>query len=144
MTRYPLPRAAIFGATARAAYTWAMTCRSKFSRHSSSGASSPPSFATPAFEQNTSIGPKRSPAAATRARTARSSVTSHGTASPPISSATAWSGPDWTSATVTPFAPSRANRRARARPIPLAAPVTTATLPSMFTPFLPGYGVWTS
>ena len=139
LTRYPLPRAAIFGATARAAYTWAMTCRSQFSRHSSSGASSPPRQAIPALEQNTSIGPKRFSAAAARACTARSSVTSHGTARPSISLATDSSWSDWMSATATPFAPSRANRRARARPIPLAAPVTTTTLPSIFKPLLPKF-----
>src|SRR4051794_3526575 len=48
---------------------------------------------------------------------------------PPTSSAAAWPGPSATSATTT-LAPSDANRRAVSSPMPLAAPVMTATRPS--------------
>ena len=48
---------------------------------------------------------------------------------PPTSAAAASPGPSAKSATTT-CAPSEANRRAVSRPIPLAAPVMTATRPS--------------
>src|SRR5512147_844947 len=58
-----------------------------------------------------------------------SRLTSQRTASPPLSFATGCSPSALRSATTTPAAPSRAKRSAAARPMPLAAPVTTATLP---------------
>ena len=71
------------------------------------------------------------------ARTAASSLTSQRTNSPrrpaaPISARTpaACSGPAWS--TTATSAPSRANAAAMPCPIPDAAPVTTATLPSSF------------
>src|SRR5436190_15080558 len=58
-----------------------------------------------------------------------SSPTSVGTARPPISSATFFSLSAARSATTTPLAPAAAYARATASPMPLAAPVTTQTLP---------------
>src|SRR5690606_2337058 len=57
--------------------------------------------------------------------------TSQGTGSPSMSAATSRSFASFRSARTTPAAPSAANFRAVARPMPLAAPVTMATLPSM-------------
>src|SRR6185503_4136480 len=56
-------------------------------------------------------------------------LTSHATARPLVSSATGFKPSAFRSATTMPAAPSAAKRIAAARPMPLAAPVTTATLP---------------
>ena len=102
---------------------------------------------TPALLQTTCTAPKRSTAAAARALTATSSLTSVGTASvlaprPAILSEAACSAGCSTSASTT-SSPARANRSASASPIPLAAPVTTATFPavsSMVPPLVrPGF-----
>src|SRR5437588_233188 len=66
---------------------------------------------------------------ATSWRTAGSAVTSVTTARPPSSAATASAAPRSMSATTTAAAPSCLKRRHRARPIPPAPPVTTATAP---------------
>ena len=92
-------------------------------------------LATPALLQTTCTAPKRSIAAAARAFTAASSLTSVGTASvltprPAIFSEAACSAGCSTSARTT-SSPARANRSASAKPIPLAAPVTTATFPTV-------------
>jgi len=92
-------------------------------------------LATPALLQTTCTAPKRSIAAAARALTAASSLTSVGTASvlpprPAIFSEAARSAGCSTSASTT-SSPARANRSANAKPIPLAAPVTTATFPAV-------------
>ena len=83
----------------------------------------------PALLKQTSRPPKRSTAVAYIAWTSAASVTSARTYSPSISSASAVPPASSRSATTT-CAPSAANRRALARPMPLAAPVMTATLPS--------------
>src|SRR4051794_37490729 len=83
----------------------------------------------PALLNSTSSPPNRSIAAAYIAWTSSGSVTSARTNSPPTSSACALPPASSRSATTT-CAPSAANRRALARPMPLAAPVMTATLPS--------------
>src|ERR1700681_1918718 len=81
----------------------------------------------PALETSTSTPPKRSTQAATPWSTCFSSVTSICTARPAMESATACAGASCTSATQT-RAPSRAKASAMSRPMPLAAPVTIATL----------------
>src|SRR5918994_1515739 len=58
--------------------------------------------------------------------------TSVGTATPLISAATLASLSAERSATTTPLAPAAAYARATASPMPLAAPVTTQTLPFTF------------
>src|SRR3954454_7483754 len=83
----------------------------------------------PALLTSTSIPPKRATAAAYMPCTSSAEVTSARTNSPSISSASALPPSSSRSATTT-CAPSAANRRALARPMPLAAPVMTATLPS--------------
>ena len=84
--------------------------------------------------------PKRSTIIAAMACQAASSVTSSwwNNAVPPaapISSATA--APSASTSATTTLAPSRANRRAMAAPMPLAAPVTMATLFSSLIVILP-------
>ena len=90
---------------------------------------------TPALLQTTCAAPKCSTVRAASAATAAPSCTSVRTASTLARPApggrqasTAPSGPSSTSASTT-FIPSAAKRSARALPMPLAAPVTTATLP---------------
>src|SRR3954453_2324743 len=83
----------------------------------------------PTLWSSTSRPPNRSIAAAYIAWTSSAFVTSARTNRPPTSSACAWPPASSRSATTT-CAPSPANRRAPARPMPLAAPVMTATLPS--------------
>src|SRR4051794_15642321 len=83
----------------------------------------------PALLKRTSRPPNRSIAAAYIAWTSPGLVTSACTNSPSISAASAAPSSSARSATTT-CAPSAANRRALARPMPLAAPVMTATLPS--------------
>src|ERR671918_2089532 len=80
-----------------------------------------PPPATPAAFSTTSIRPWSATTASTASRIDGSSATSATRTSP--------SGPGCRS-TPTTFAPSTAKRRAHARPIPDAAPVTSATLPS--------------
>src|SRR5215469_7600791 len=92
------------------------------------------SEATPALLHTTCTAPKRSTAAAARALTADSSLTSVGTASvsapkPAICRSASCNACCSTSARTT-LSPVRAKRRASAKPIPLAAPVTTATFPA--------------
>src|SRR3954447_3679030 len=93
----------------------------------------------PALLNSTSRPPKRSIAAAYIARTSSALVTSARTNSPPISSACAVPPASSRSATTT-CAPSAANRRALARPIPLAAPVMTVTFPSSLPATAPPLG----
>src|SRR5581483_10760773 len=107
----------------------AMT-RSKFSSVSSAVLSWRP--AIPALLCAQSSRPKCLTAAATVASTSAARVTSHlwNAASPPalLIRATV-SSPAGTASTTSTLAPSRAAAKAEARPIPLAAPVTKATLP---------------
>src|SRR4051794_17764444 len=118
------------GSTARAAQTCDITFTSQVCCHAAGSVVSsgpPPGPGTPAFEKNTSIGPPASSACRTSAATSSSLLTSTRTPSPPISRATAAAPSPSRSATTT-RAPSAAKRCASARPIPLAAPVTTACL----------------
>ncbi len=92
-------------------------------------------LATPALLQTTWTAPKRLSAADASACTAASSLTSVGTViastpMPVIVSAAVLRPPSSTSASTT-LRPLRANRSASASPIPLAAPVTTATRPGV-------------
>ena len=64
--------------------------------------------------------------------TSASRETSQVTAVPPISSATCAAVAAFMSATTIAFAPSAANRRHSARPIPFPPPVTTMTFPVRF------------
>ena len=85
----------------------------------------------PALFTSTSTRSKRSAIDSTKASTASGSRTSSsalstGRPSPSMSAATSASRSAWRSQIAT-VAPHRANRRAVARPIPWAAPVTTAT-----------------
>src|SRR3954451_4432200 len=82
----------------------------------------------PALLNATSSPPKVSTARSKSIRTSLSDVTSTATNSPPISLAAAAPVASSTSAHTT-RAPSDANRRTVASPMPLPAPVTTATLP---------------
>src|SRR5579862_4344796 len=88
---------------------------------------------TPALLHTTCTAPNRWRAAAARARTEASSLTSVGTTSVSTPgrrtcSAAVASAASSTSASTT-WSPEAAKRFAKARPIPLAAPVTTATFP---------------
>src|SRR5437879_7805854 len=83
----------------------------------------------PALLNATSTEPKASYAARKAAVTSASDVTSACTYSPPISAA-AFSPAASSMSTATTWAPSAANRRAAASPIPLPAPVMTTVLPS--------------
>src|SRR5690349_21649516 len=69
------------------------------------------------------------PAASTAASTSSREVTSHRTATPPISPAVSRAAASSKSATTT-LAPSDASRRAVAAPIPRAPPVTRAVFPA--------------
>ncbi len=99
--------------------------------HTASGASTMPPPPTPALLHTTWTAPNaesaRSRTASTSAATATSATTPTAATPAASSSATvAASGASSTSASASRM-PSEANRRARARPIPLAPPVTTAT-----------------
>src|SRR4051794_22495486 len=83
----------------------------------------------PALLNATSRPPKVSTARSKSLRTSPSAVTSVATNSPPTSSAAALPLASSTSAH-TIWAPSAPNRRTVASPMPLPAPVTTATLPA--------------
>src|SRR5688500_6256885 len=95
---------------------------------SSGGPETPPK---PALLKTTSRRPKRSTAVAMAACTCFSSTTLHATAAAESPSSRASASPTsaWRSA-MTTRAPSATNFRTVAAPIPLAPPVTTATLPS--------------
>ncbi len=97
--------------------------------HSSGSADSngAPSM-TPAFATTRSAGPSPDRTAPAAASTAARSVTSTGTASPPISAAIASRRSLRRPRTAT-AAPAAANARAVASPSPLVAPVTTAMRP---------------
>src|SRR5690349_16191112 len=89
----------------------------------------------PALEQNRSIRPNALSACLTSASTSAAEAMSVVTAIPrwppaSISAATCAAPAPSRSATTTPAAPWAARARHRARPIPLAPPVTTATEPS--------------
>src|SRR3954468_17223546 len=80
----------------------------------------------PALLKAMSTRPCRSATPSNSARTDSSSLTSQATNSPPTSSATALPASSEMSTAMT-LAPSAANRRAVASPMPLPAPVITAT-----------------
>src|SRR6185295_12206677 len=98
----------------------------------------------PALEQKMSTAPYFSSAATTRLFMSPSWPTSQRIPMPPTSAATALASVSLRSAHTTPRAPSLAKRLASALPMPLAAPVTTATLSFIFMQRLfhtiPGYG----
>jgi HD-like signal output (HDOD) protein len=85
-------------------------------------------IATPALEQNISMGPNFFVVDFTACTMSASLRTSQLTAIPPISSATRLAPSKLMSATQMPFAPSCANRIHNAFPIPLAPPVSTMIL----------------
>src|SRR6516165_5256975 len=93
----------------------------------------------PALEIRISSRPKASIVLATQVSVCASLVTSTATPiarlAPPSSAATA-SAPFWLRSAITTLAPSRANNTAMSLPMPLAAPVTIATLFSSFMPIL--------
>src|SRR6516165_10159200 len=93
----------------------------------------------PALEIRISSRPKAPMVLATQASVCASLVTSTATPiahlAPPSSAATA-SAPFWLRSAITTRAPSRANNTAMSLPMPLAAPVTIATLFSSFMPIL--------
>src|SRR3954466_1639758 len=126
------------GSSARAAHTCDIVLTRHSRSQSASRSSGPPlGPVMPAFEKKRSTGPLASSARATSARMSSSRPTSARTASPPVSAATASAPASSRSATPTARAPSSAKRRATARPIPLAAPVTTTCLPSSSIPAEP-------
>src|SRR6266702_8699639 len=132
--RCPLPRSSQPGSSSRAARTCAITLTSQESAQSASLASGPPMRAIPAFAQYKSISPSSALAASTSAATPSSDAASAGTATarpPPEAShdrATAVTAAAFRSLSTT-LAPSAANRRASAAPMPLPAPVTTTPAP---------------
>ena len=83
---------------------------------------------------------KLSRVVSTRAATSASTDMSPGTASPPISWATAAAAPGASTSPTTTEAPSAAKRRHSARPMPDAPPVTTATFPASSMPAVSRYG----
>src|SRR6266700_4186449 len=87
----------------------------------------------PALLNAMSSPPYSSTATWNSARTSGADVTSTFTYRPPISVA-AFAPASSSMSAQTTFAPSSAKRRAVARPIPLPAPVTTATLPARRSP----------
>src|SRR5215471_9375595 len=123
--RWPLPRSSQRGSSNRAARTCAITLTCQLSAQFAS-VSSP--RATPAFAQNRSISPSTSLAAATSAATPSSLAASPGAAVPPHDCATCAEAPAFRSLTTT-RAPSAANLRASAAPMPLPPPVTTTPAP---------------
>src|SRR6266700_2882436 len=90
----------------------------------------------PALLNATSTEPKASCAVRKAAATSVSDVTSACTYRPPVSAA-AFSPAASSMSTATTCAPSAANRRAAASPIPLPAPVMTTVLPSNRCTFSP-------
>src|SRR5512135_1236299 len=94
-----------------------------FSEH---GSKPPP---MPAFEQNSAIGPNSRSVSSMTWRTSFSCATSHLNAAPSIPPATDLAPAASLSATTTLAAPARWKASQSARPMPLAPPVTTTTLP---------------
>src|SRR5579872_3929906 len=125
------------GIMCRAAHTWAITLMSQMRCQPSSGASAPPPMPMPALEQKRSIGPWSVSTLSIIALMSASFATFVWNATPPISSATARAPSPFTSEQTTSLAPSSpAKRRASARPMPLAAPVTTTIRSLTCMPFL--------
>src|SRR4051812_41559708 len=110
-----------------------MTLTSQQRDHSASAVCSSPLTAMPALEHTRSMPPCCAIACCTNATTSASRDTSHVTAVPPISCATCAAVSPFMSATTTAFAPSAANRRHSARPMPFPPPVTTTTRSVSFT-----------
>ena len=126
---------------------WLRTLTAHVRSQALSGTSTPPSTMIPALAQNRSTGPKVRSVCSTNPMTSPSSATSTVAASAAwpaafSSSATASAPLPSMSATATPSAPWAAKVRHRARPIPLAPPVTTTTrsLTSMAEGSDPGAG----
>ena len=82
----------------------------------------------PALEQKRSIGPSSASTVSIRRWMSASLLTSVVNARPPTLPAVALAPSPLMSAQITRLAPSSAKRSANARPIPLAAPVTTTIL----------------
>ena len=102
---------------------------SQILRQSASGTSTPPGTRIPALEQNRSIGPTSFSVRSTSAAMSSSRPASTFIATPSVPSAVP-RAPSWSmSAQTTLAAPSSRKRNAIARPIPLAAPVTTMVFP---------------
>ena len=127
-SRWPPPRASMPGSTARAPWTWAITLTSQVRCQSASDISTPPPMAIPAFMHSRSIGPSVSSTCATTAWVAAPSVTSSGYPVAPVAAATSATR-SMSMSTAATRMPSEAKRSTRARPIPLAPPVTIATRP---------------
>src|SRR5262249_43713098 len=100
--------------------------------HTSLGSSAPPGVPIPALEQKRSIPPYLLVATATRFAISDSTATLVLTAIPPMLLANDSARSRSRSAITTPRAPSALKRSHNARPIPLAPPVTTATLSLSF------------
>src|SRR5690606_38971854 len=110
----------------RAAKTWAITLISQIRCQASLATSGPPRIEMPAFEQNRSIGPSVDSTNSISSLISPSEETSTRREIPPISRAVSAARSPSMSTQTTRFAPAAARRRARARPMPPAAPVTTA------------------
>src|SRR3954451_1787861 len=116
------------GSAAWATYSRPLRLRSIIRSHSSTGASTIwPSSITPALLMTVSSRPSSCAVRSTAACACSRSVTSASIASPPISPASASSRSLRRAATAT-VAPCAASARAVASPIPLLAPVTSATV----------------
>src|ERR1700719_3561460 len=117
---------------------WAMTWIAQLFANGSSDVppaltdigSEPPTM--PALEQNSAIGPNCRSVSSMTWRMSRSCPTSHLNAAPSTEAATACAPARSRSATTTLAAPARWKASHSARPIPLAPPVTTTTLPVTF------------
>src|SRR3954464_9353500 len=94
---------------------------------SETGSKPPP---IPALEQNSEIGPNCRSLSSITCRMSFSCPTSHLNATPPTEAATASAPARSRSATITFDAPARLKASHRARPMPLAPPVTTTILPA--------------
>src|SRR5882672_1179234 len=92
-----------------------------------SGSNPPP---IPALEQNSAIGPNWRSVSSMTCTTSFSCPTSHLKAAPSTEAATACAPERSRSATTTLAAPARWKASQSARPMPLAPPVTTTTLPA--------------
>src|SRR5215216_1248182 len=130
LTTRPQPRSYMPGSTARARRNGVSTISASMAANRSGGNSSTGATCwNPALLTSTS---------ATRSRPSRpaGSVRSAVTGVPPSSPATR-SAPSPSRSTTVTLAPAAASRRAQASPIPLAAPVTRAVLPSSSTSIVP-------
>src|SRR5437764_1924845 len=128
------------GAAARISRIGAITCRSHWRCHSSSGSSSRGrAWLVPASLTRTSMPPNASSQAAIARSPASGTTRSRASVSarPPTSSAARARASPWRATRRTP-APSPASPRATARPIPRLAPVTTHALPSSPRSIAPG------